>query len=125
MPIKMRAYTFLPSRHTGGRVSKPQTYYNEHDGKTAAWLRELIRMGVIAPGDVDERDIQVRETMRSKGPDLAATACLAAWPTGSATDAKGSAKVGQRRGQLSEAVLLLASWNSPKASDGMEGLSDG
>jgi DNA (cytosine-5)-methyltransferase 1 len=33
-------------------------YYNEHDPKKAAWLRELIRAGAIAPGDVvDERSI--------------------------------------------------------------------
>lgn len=34
------------------------TYYNEHDPKAAAWLRELIKAGLIPPGDVDERDIQ-------------------------------------------------------------------
>ncbi len=33
-------------------------YYNEHDPFAAAWLRELIKDGLIAPGDVDERDIQ-------------------------------------------------------------------
>jgi DNA (cytosine-5)-methyltransferase 1 len=33
-------------------------YYNEHDPKAAAWLRELIRSGWIAPGDVDERSIE-------------------------------------------------------------------
>ena len=33
-------------------------YYNEIDPKAAAWLRELIRRGLIAPGDVDERDIR-------------------------------------------------------------------
>lgn len=33
-------------------------YYNEHDPFAAAWLRELIGDGLIAPGDVDERDIQ-------------------------------------------------------------------
>ena len=32
-------------------------YYNEFDPKAAAWLRELIRGGHIAPGDVDERSI--------------------------------------------------------------------
>lgn len=32
-------------------------YYNEIDPKAAAWLRELIRAGVIAGGDVDERSI--------------------------------------------------------------------
>ncbi len=32
-------------------------YYNEFDPKAAAWLRELIKRGLIAPGDVDERSI--------------------------------------------------------------------
>ena len=32
-------------------------YYNEHDPRAAAWLRELIRANLIAPGDVDERSI--------------------------------------------------------------------
>jgi len=32
-------------------------YYNENDPKIAAWLRELITAGLIAPGDVDERSI--------------------------------------------------------------------
>lgn len=33
-------------------------YYNEHDPRAAAWLRELIRQGHIAPGEVDERSIE-------------------------------------------------------------------
>ncbi len=32
-------------------------YYNENDPKAAAWLRELIKAGHIAAGDVDERSI--------------------------------------------------------------------
>src|SRR5579859_1822291 len=32
-------------------------FYNEHDPQKAAWLRELIRHNVIAPGEVDERSI--------------------------------------------------------------------
>jgi len=32
-------------------------YYNEIDPGAAAWLRELIKAGAIAPGEVDERDI--------------------------------------------------------------------
>lgn len=32
-------------------------YYNEFDPKAAAWLRELIKAGHIAPGVVDERSI--------------------------------------------------------------------
>jgi len=33
-------------------------YYNEKDKFAAAWLQELIRMGRIAPGVVDERSIE-------------------------------------------------------------------
>jgi DNA (cytosine-5)-methyltransferase 1 len=32
-------------------------YYNEHDPQKAAWLRELIKAGLVAPGTVDERSI--------------------------------------------------------------------
>ena len=32
-------------------------YYNENDPKAAAWLRELIKAGLIAGGDVDDRSI--------------------------------------------------------------------
>ena len=35
-----------------------RAYYNEIDPKAAAWLRELIDQGHIAPGDVDERSIE-------------------------------------------------------------------
>jgi len=33
-------------------------YYNEFDPYAAAWLRNLIIRGLIAPGDVDERSIE-------------------------------------------------------------------
>ncbi len=33
-------------------------YYNEFDPFAAAWLRELIKAGHVAPGDVDERSIK-------------------------------------------------------------------
>ncbi len=33
------------------------SYYNEFDKKTAAWLRELIKRGLIADGEVDDRSI--------------------------------------------------------------------
>jgi DNA (cytosine-5)-methyltransferase 1 len=36
-----------------------RAYYNENDPKTAAWLRELIRQGLIADGDVDDRSIEL------------------------------------------------------------------
>ena len=39
-----------------GRVS-PRAYYNEINPHAAAWLRNLIKLGVIAPGEVDERSI--------------------------------------------------------------------
>ncbi|WP_343390475.1 DNA cytosine methyltransferase [Candidatus Amarobacter glycogenicus] len=37
---------------------KLAAYYNEIDPFSAQWLRELIKSGLIAPGDVDERDIR-------------------------------------------------------------------
>ena len=33
-------------------------YFNEFNPHAAAWLRELIRTGVLPPGEVDERDIR-------------------------------------------------------------------
>ena len=33
-------------------------YYNENDAQKAAWIRELIKARVVAPGEVDERGIQ-------------------------------------------------------------------
>jgi len=42
-------------------------YYNEIDPKAAAWLRELIKQGIIAPGDVDERSIEDVKPNEIKG----------------------------------------------------------
>jgi DNA (cytosine-5)-methyltransferase 1 len=39
-------------------MTKPFAYYNENDPQMAAWLRELIRHGLIATGIVDERSIE-------------------------------------------------------------------
>jgi len=33
-------------------------YYNEFDHNAAMWIRELIKLGVIADGVVDERSIK-------------------------------------------------------------------
>jgi len=38
-------------------MTAPRAYYNEFDPYAAAWLRNLIAGGHIAPGDVDERSI--------------------------------------------------------------------
>jgi DNA (cytosine-5)-methyltransferase 1 len=32
-------------------------YYNEIDPAAAAWLRQLVALGLIPAGDVDERSI--------------------------------------------------------------------
>ena len=40
-----------------GRNDLTVNYYNEWDKKTAAWLRELIKAGLIPKGEVDERSI--------------------------------------------------------------------
>ncbi|MBX3017961.1 MAG: DNA cytosine methyltransferase [Bdellovibrionaceae bacterium] len=39
-------------------MSASGAYYNENDPKAAAWLRELIKNGHIAQGEVDDRDIR-------------------------------------------------------------------
>src|SRR3954469_9922734 len=46
-------------------MAEPRAYYNENDPGAAAWLRELIKDGLIALGDVDERSI-----VDVKGDDL-------------------------------------------------------
>jgi len=33
-------------------------YYNENDPKAASWLRDLVSLGLIPPGEVDERSIK-------------------------------------------------------------------
>lgn len=50
----MTAIPMPESRRTHDRIA----YYNEHNPQKAAWLRELIRRDLIAPGDVDERDMR-------------------------------------------------------------------
>jgi DNA (cytosine-5)-methyltransferase 1 len=42
---------------TAAHGSVVTAYYNEHDAYAAAWLRNLIAAGLIAPGDVDARSI--------------------------------------------------------------------
>jgi DNA (cytosine-5)-methyltransferase 1 len=42
----------------GVEMEKMTAYYNEIDTFAAAWLRELIKAGHIAPGVVDERSIE-------------------------------------------------------------------
>lgn len=46
----------IPAGEARG-VEMSGAYYNEVDPKAAAWLRELVRRDLIAPGDVDERSI--------------------------------------------------------------------
>lgn len=40
-------------------AERRRAYYNENDKKAAAWLRELIKAGLIADGEVDERSIEL------------------------------------------------------------------
>lgn len=42
-------------------------YYNEHDKFAAAWLRNLIKAGLIADGEVDERSIEQVEASDLSG----------------------------------------------------------
>ena len=38
-------------------------YYNEIDEYAAQWLRNLIKAGHIAPGDVDTRSMLLKRTL--------------------------------------------------------------
>ena len=38
-------------------IAKKWNYYNDFDAGVAEWTRELIKRGLIAPGEVDERSI--------------------------------------------------------------------
>jgi len=49
------------------RAKKSLAYYNEFDPYAAQWLRNLIEAGHIAPGDVDERDMQEVKPDEIKG----------------------------------------------------------
>jgi DNA (cytosine-5)-methyltransferase 1 len=42
-------------------------YYNEIDPFAAAWLRELIKANLIAPGEVDDRSIEDVQAQDLKG----------------------------------------------------------
>lgn len=48
---------FQGTHDTEAAQAEVTAYYNENDKHAAAWLRELIKEGAIAPGDVDERSI--------------------------------------------------------------------
>ena len=49
-------------RRVGGSTPLPattsKTYYNENEPFVAEWLRRLVLMGLISPGDVDSRSIE-------------------------------------------------------------------
>jgi DNA (cytosine-5)-methyltransferase 1 len=38
-------------------LKNKNAYYNEFNPEAAQWIRELIKLGVVAPGEVDERSI--------------------------------------------------------------------
>src|ERR1051325_4604261 len=42
-------------------------YYNEIDKFNVAWLKELMKAGVIAPGEVDDRSIEDVQSSDLKG----------------------------------------------------------
>jgi hypothetical protein len=48
-------------------MTKMGAYYNEIDPFSSAWLRELIKANLIAPGEVDERSIEQVEARDLRG----------------------------------------------------------
>src|SRR6476661_1048990 len=54
-----RVEVYRGSAQSEGDGSVSGAYYNEIDPEKAAWIRELMKANVVAPGDVDERDIKL------------------------------------------------------------------
>ena len=81
--------------------------------KVASWPTPT---SALADKGVRSHAGAIMEAMRSKGPDLAAVAALAPWPTTSARDWKSSAsnKHGENARPLNE-VARLAGWPTPMA----------
>ena len=101
-----------------------RAYYNEHDPYAAQWLRNLIAAGQIAPGDVDERDIQ--EVTPDDLYGLRAVSLLRrAWRLLLRPPAR---RVARRPARLDrtgkkvqvglEAVAKMAGWATPRHTDG-------
>ena len=61
-------------------MGKIVAYYNEFDPMAAAWLRELIKAGLIPDGEVDTRsivDVRRPDLRHGRGPGLALLSALA------------------------------------------------
>jgi len=57
------------------------TYYNDHDAKTCAWLRELIACDLIPAGEVDSRSItDVHPTILAEPHQCHFFAGIGGWP---------------------------------------------
>lgn len=81
----------------------------EQDESPADFPRSgSMRSGICSPQPQSERPTSGSGSSWSRGDHR--------WPTPAATDYKGSSQIGQRRGQLSEAILR-ATWPTPTAGD--------
>lgn len=61
----------------------------------------------------------IREAMRSRGPDLAAVACLAGWVTPTCRDHKGDRSEPRAKGQALPYQASIAGWPTPTSTDAL------
>src|SRR5579863_1817534 len=52
------AHPVVRNRKAALQICMTGAYYNDNDKEKCAWLRELIKAGAIAQGDVDERNLE-------------------------------------------------------------------
>lgn len=104
-----RAYSHGEESNVPGLTSLDVVVRELYPDKARYWPTPMVPNGGRSP----------KTNPRESGQQLHLEEAVRIWPTPSATDYKGSNKIGQRRGQLSEATEVL--WPTPTTSDGMGG----
>lgn len=91
----------------------------KEDAKSSA------RHGYMNDGKERSAKRRQRETLTGNaGTTMLDAARLASWPTTSATDWKGAAQPGQRRGQLPDPAIMPAGWPTPQAGQADSGYTE-
>jgi hypothetical protein len=123
-----------PQAHdqVGGKTPEQVQVMRERTGAGVSNLNEAVAFWPTpsamnpndgqAPEAYNRRRRRLQEKHRNgNGAGLVLAQAAQQWPTASATDFKMSAKIGQRRGQLSEAILWATATATDAKASGMAG----